>query len=151
MKKRGLSPVVATVLLVSLALVLAVIIFLWARAFIPDAIEKEGRNIASSCEEVQFLVDALSFEKEVHIENTGYIPLWGVEIREKGFLGGEIKKVEEFGRSVKSGQTETIDNVEGLEAGSTIIVVPVLLGETSGGRQAYVCDEDYGVESVVQS
>ena len=44
-KKRGLSPVIASVLLILLVLVLASIIFLWARGFIGEQIEKFGEPI----------------------------------------------------------------------------------------------------------
>ena len=44
-EKRGLSPVIATVLLVGIALVLASIVFLWAKNFIGEAVTKEGREI----------------------------------------------------------------------------------------------------------
>ena len=43
--KRGLSPVIASVLLIALVLVLASIIFMWARGFISEQIEKFGNPV----------------------------------------------------------------------------------------------------------
>ncbi|MBU0761307.1 MAG: hypothetical protein KJ858_06510, partial [Nanoarchaeota archaeon] len=57
-KRRALSPVIATVLLIAIALVLAVIIFLWARSFIGEGLEKDGRAIDKACENVVFNADA---------------------------------------------------------------------------------------------
>ena len=76
--KKGLSPVIATVLLVSIALVLAVIIFLWARSFVAEQIEKGGRVVEMACEDVKFLAEAYS--GQLMIENVGSVPLFGVEI-----------------------------------------------------------------------
>lgn len=40
--KRGLSPIIATVLLIFLVLILASIVFLWARGFFSEQLEKGG-------------------------------------------------------------------------------------------------------------
>jgi flagellin-like protein len=155
MKKRGLSPVIATVLLVSIALVLAVIIFLWARSNINETIEKENQNIELVCEQVSFVAEAFASEGKLWIENTGNVALWGVEVRIK--RTGEISGVHEFvGRNsagdstVNPGQTKDIDFSDAGH-GETIIVSPILLGKSKENKDSvpHICDIEYGYETIV--
>ena len=67
MDRRGLSPIIATVLLISLVLVLASIIFLWARAFLPEQIQKFESPIEDACKNVVF--DASVSENIITIQN----------------------------------------------------------------------------------
>lgn len=149
-KKRGLSPVIATVLLVSLALVLAVIVFLWARAFIPEAIEKQGQSIELACEQTQFNAEA--YDGILAVENTGSIPIYGVEIREKRFIG-DVVQAEELSQNpnLEPGQSAQVDLPGGIEQDAQIIVVPILIGKNDNDEvRSYPCDEEYGVEITVQ-
>ena len=40
-KKKGLSPVIATTLLILMAVIIALIIFLWVKAFVGEKIQKD--------------------------------------------------------------------------------------------------------------
>ncbi|MBU0761090.1 MAG: hypothetical protein KJ600_04585 [Nanoarchaeota archaeon] len=145
-KKRGLSPVIATVLLVSIALVLAVIIFLWARSFIAETVLKGGERVELMCEDVGFLAEA--YGEQLLIENIATVPIYGVEIRVLG--SGEIREVAPTtGGTIEAGQTMSFDLPVGISSGETIIAVPILLGETDEEQVPYICDIDYGVEAVV--
>tara|TARA_Y100000310_G_C20698107_1_gene827174 strand:+ start:3174 stop:3638 length:465 start_codon:yes stop_codon:yes gene_type:complete len=145
--KRGLSPVIATILLVSIALILAIIIFLWARQVVSEKIEKFEEPIENACDDTRF--DAEASGGKVHIVNRGSVALYGVEIREKGVGKVETVKpfLEEGKTTISQGETESVDLPSGVE--NEIIVVPVILGETSSFKKAYVCDVDYGIETVV--
>jgi flagellin-like protein len=149
-EKRGLSPVIATILLVSLALVLAVIVFLWARAFIPETIQKEGRAIELSCEEVSFNAEAFATDGEVSVENTGQIPIYGIEIRKKQFLG-DISQAEQFSDEILTGQSINAPLPADIVFGDTIILIPILVGEGKDGHTSYPCGMDYGIEIEVNS
>ncbi len=83
-EKRGLSPIVATVLLIALAIVLAMIVFLWARGFISEQIEKRGEPIDQICELVNIQVDYSSSGSNIEliVVNMGSIPVHSVEVRE---------------------------------------------------------------------
>ena len=148
MNRKALSPVIATILLVSIALVLALIIFLWAKSFVGDAIEKDGQAVELVCEDVNFKAEA--YGTKLYIENIGNVPLYGVEIRKKELIG-EVKNVETFTESVAAGETsEGIQlSIEDIDAGDTIIVVPILLGETNEYKKAHVCEKDFGEEIIV--
>ncbi|MCA9485737.1 MAG: hypothetical protein KC506_02750 [Nanoarchaeota archaeon] len=153
-EKRGLSPVIATILLVSIALVLAVIIFLWARSNIQEQIEKGGQDVELVCDQVRFVAQAFDSTDELWIENTGGVALWGVEVRIK--RTGEISGVYEIeggpggANTINPGQTKPLDFSDASE-GDVLIVVPILLGKSVENRDSvpHICDIDYGVEIVV--
>lgn len=149
MKKRGLSPVIATMLLISLALILAVIIFFWARSFIGESISKQGSAIQNLCDDLSFETDADSSTGELRIENLGDVSIYGVEIRKQGL--GEVSAIATLNgvTTITAGQTQSFTLPGGIVGGDRILVVPVLLGESSEGAKTHVCDEDYGFEIVV--
>jgi len=155
--KRGLSPVIATVLLISLALILAVIVFLWARGFIEEKIQKFEEPIERACEDVSFSVDIDSSSNEIKLTNIGTVPLYGVEIRKKSDLG-LISKVgtasfDKQGIGIPKGAEETSQiNNEGsvkIIQKDVALIIPILLGETEEFKKSYVCDEKFGEEVVV--
>jgi flagellin-like protein len=147
-KKKGLSPVMATILLVAIALILAVIIFLWARNFIGETITKNERNIEQSCDEVNFVAEA--YGGNLYLENTGSVPIYAVEMKVKRVLG-DIEDLEEFqGTGVKSGETGSVSLPSQVSSGDSVIVIPVLLGETTTKKKPHPCDEVYGEEIIVE-
>ena len=91
--KRALSPVIATLLLVSITLVLAAVVFFWARHFIGEAITKEGEKIELLCDDVRFVAEA--YGGKLQLQNTGTVPIYAVEIRKKA-LFGDVSTVGEF-------------------------------------------------------
>src|SRR3989344_3755796 len=86
--KRGLSPVIATVLLVLLALVLALIIFLWVRSWLGEKIQKDlGEGmilIEEACKNVGYkgevVKDTVGGSVEVLVENTKNVPIYGIKL-----------------------------------------------------------------------
>ncbi|MFH1425719.1 MAG: archaellin/type IV pilin N-terminal domain-containing protein [archaeon] len=149
LRKKGLSPVIATVLLVSIAVILAVIIFFWARHFVAEKVEKEGQAIELLCDDVSFSADAYGFK--LYVENTGSVPLYGMEIKKKGTFGTEVLGPKIFEHSsLPAGETGEID-IAGIGVGERLVVVPILLGTVleKTKKLPHVCDEDYGVEIYV--
>ena len=141
--KRGISPVVATTLLVSITIILAVIVFFWARSFISETIEKNDRAIEMSCDDVAFLMEAR--RGNLTVNNIGDVPIWAVEMRVRG--KGEIKEIGQTSDGIKSGETKVFALPAGASPGDTIIAVPILLGETEQKRLSYICDADYGIST----
>ena len=142
--KRGLSPIIATVLLISLALVLALIIFIWARSVIKEKIEKFGATIEFACKDVSFNAELESSGK-VNVNNLGNVPLYGIEVRKKGL--GVIRNVGagyfDDGLPKGSGKTAYIE-LGSPSVGEEFIIVPILLGETDKYKKPYTCSEDFG-------
>jgi len=121
-KKRGISPVIATMLLISIALLLAVIIFLWAKAFLDERIQKDlgggPEPIESFCKDVNIAAEAFTTDKVVtqcegilpqnnqgcsyvRVVNRGNIPVHGLEIREKA--SNSVKSVGTFSKKADDG------------------------------------------------
>ena len=142
--KRGLSPVIATVLLISLALVLAVIIFLWAKGFVKEKAQKFGEAIELACDDIDFVaeVDNGGFVK---VNNVGNVPIYKVEIRKRSV--GTVKSLgtAEFGDGIPKGSTKSSrESVGGVVGGDKLIAVPIILGETESYKKPYTCAEEFG-------
>lgn len=81
--KKGVSPVIATVLLVALVLVMALIIFLWARGFLTEQLQKNGLDVANVCSQVTYTSELVSTTEgyELKIANNGNIPIYQFEAK----------------------------------------------------------------------
>ena len=156
MGKRGLSPIIATMLLILIAVILAAIIFWWVRQFVKESVTKDlgggEQPIDSFCSEVNFNADIES--GELTVQNNGQVPIYGIEIKKKGFasvssLGEAVSRY----LGVKSGETYTFGQSEYMgtppSSGDSVLLVPVLLGQGRDAEKAYPCDDKYGVEAQV--
>ena len=151
-EKRWLSPVIATVLLIALVLVLAVIIFLWAKSFISERIEKfPGQAIEDTCAKVSF--DAVYYldgtTPTLEVNNRGNIAIYGLSIKQKKQSGNS--KMYNYNFSVDSGKSAkgVIDYslYDSSDPTSSIIIYPVVLGTVQGKslNKQYTC-LDNGIE-----
>jgi FlaG/FlaF family flagellin (archaellin) len=150
MKKRektGLSPVIATVLLISIVVAIGMIIFLWARGFVKEEGTKFGKNIKLSCEDVEF---EASYQGEVlSIVNSGNVPIYRVKLKISSAGGFETKELtasngwEDLG--IKQGQTYT-GSVTITGSPDKILIIPVLIGNSGSGQKIYTCEDRYGYE-----
>lgn len=161
MQKKGVSPVIATVLLILITIIIAVIILLWARSFIGESIEKSfggaTEPIQHFCSEVDFVADVAvdpdnSKRLLIDITNRKDVPIYGIEVRQVS--SSSKVKVGNLGiasdSAVTSGETERIAilGTSGFLKDQTFSITPALLGEVeSGARRAfYICEDKYGVE-----
>jgi flagellin-like protein len=150
--KKGLSPVVATVMLVVLAVIVAIIIFLWARSLIGEVPTKFDRPIDEACDTIVVRAEAFQEDGEVYVVNEGNVPIYGFQVNKKG--AGEISQTEEKFRGTLS-PGETLSENEGIPFPSgtitddVLVLVPIILGETSDFKEEYTCDSSYGVEVTV--
>lgn len=150
LSRRGLSPVIASALLIALAIVLALIIFFWAKTFFQEKILKENRDISFSCEKVSFEAEAIG--RKLRVTNTGSIPINGFEIRKEQFFG-VVKKVEPISAGVLTGETAELDlpAPPAVSTGDKIVVMPILLGQSENGeRKAYVCSREFSKQVEVR-
>ncbi len=151
--KKALSPVIATVLLISIALVLAVIIFIWASSFITEVVQKNEEPVENSCDDIRFRAEADSNQKTIFIVNEGNIPLYGLEvnIKTRGGISSGIKEYDKTGRTILSGSGENaeIDLKEDIDSGDELVLVPIILGEGKNSKVMHVCDSKFGIEATV--
>jgi len=144
LKKRGISPVVATVLLIVIVIILALIIFLWAKGFVKESIMKEGENVKFVCEDVSL---ELSYSDNIlRISNNGNVPVYRVEL--KGKKGGSIKNInipEDKNTGIRIGKSWELSLSESYEE---IYVYPVILGKLGNREKPYTCKNKFVVENI---
>ncbi|MBX4211887.1 hypothetical protein KW787_00315 [Candidatus Pacearchaeota archaeon] len=149
MEKRGLSPVIATVMLIALALIIALIIFLWAKNFIKEVPQKFGEPVDRACAQVSIDAEITGdIERKISLINRGNVPVYGVEIRKKDAVEGSIKNIATLPTTIKNGETgEATIAGDGSDVSGEVIVYPILLGESKSGqnKRPYTCGEQYGV------
>jgi flagellin-like protein len=141
-KKKGLSPVIATVLLISIALILAVIIFMWARNFVSEKVQKFSEPVEDACEQISF--DAQAHAGKIDIVNRGNVALYAVDVRKKS--AGTIGVMQFEKSTIGEGETASLVFDSAPEDGVELLVVPIILGEANGYKKSYTCDEKYGIQ-----
>jgi len=143
--KRGLSPVIATTLLVAISLVLAMIIFLWAKGVVGEAIEKDGVAIEIKCEDIVFTADITEDPSNpsgfglISIQNDGNIPLYGVDVKKVG--AGTIGSKSIFEHTIPNGDSIVDIELEDIEviSGDEFTVIPIIVGTSDAGNKQYPC------------
>lgn len=146
--KRGLSPVIATILLVGLVVVSGTIIFTWVRGLTQESVIKFDQNIQLVCGNVEFEAAYSKPDGEegrIEISNTGNVPIYDFQVKLSDSSGGFLtKKMREYdGWSVSglnSGGAATVNsgNLDYPE----IKLIPILAGTAQSGSQAsFTCDE----------
>ncbi|MFH1326971.1 MAG: archaellin/type IV pilin N-terminal domain-containing protein [archaeon] len=155
-KEKGVSPVIATVLLVAMVIVIALIVFLWIKGIGGEVITKfEGQNIEIVCGEVDFSSDYVN--DKIHISNTGNVPIYSMKVKIEEPGGYETY---DLGTQLPSGwppfglnQGEIFnsrDIGEYVGSAEVLVLTPVLMGSSDKGERAFVCDEgQHGYEIAV--
>jgi len=159
MLKRGVSPVVATVLLIVIVVVLAGIIFLWARGFLSESAVKGDRVVETSCADVKFEAQIISNADEclnvaggsaaIDINNIGNVPIYGVQVLKYDSDTGsiDIKVVDKpfNGGTITVGKSTSTCLEISVSAQDSFRVVPKLLAEKGDTKIAYTCPEKDGI------
>lgn len=155
MKKRGVSPVIATVLLIGIVVVIGLIVFMWLRGIQEEAITKfDGTNVKIVCEDVSF--DASYSNGFIYLLNDGNVPIYKIKAKITGAGTQDTVYVDD--PSIAGSENDW--NKEGLlqgdrysgsfgVSGSTALLVPVLIGSTADGNKAYTCDDRFGKEITI--
>ena len=163
MKKRGVSPVVATVLLIVIVVVLAGIIFLWARGFLSESAVKGDRVVEMSCSDVKFEAQIVSDAQEclnsdgseylaaIDINNIGNVHIYGVKVLSYDSSRGSIDDIALVNQQFEGG-TVTIGKsaylcLEGVDLNpqDTFRVIPKLLAQRGDSKIVYTCPEKDGI------
>jgi flagellin-like protein len=149
--KKGLSPVIATVLLVMIAIVIALIILLWAKDVFKEKTLKFGSNIENSCGDIIFQAEAVSDDQTINIVNEGTIPIYGIKLNQKG-LGFSSERAL-FSNTIGTGETVNIEATVlatdlQLSQNDEFTVYPILIGEAGETKKTYVC-EAQGLDIIV--
>ena len=134
MKKRGLSPLIATVLLVAIAVIALGLIFVWFNTIKTEQIQKFGIPIGEQCNKLDFKIELSS--NKITIENNGEISIYGInlEINKDGDIITRFLRPQDgfIGSKESDFVTATTADLSGKI--ESIVAVPVILGETSSGE-----------------
>ncbi|MBI2631982.1 hypothetical protein HYW75_03190 [Candidatus Pacearchaeota archaeon] len=168
-EKKGLSPVIATTLLILIAIIIAIIILLWIKQFIGEKAEKNlgggPVDLESVCKDVVFDADAkIAVNTEdpnkkdlvIHVGNKGNVPIYGIEIRKKSLTSvssvGAVNTLH-LNLAITSGEDEDMKLLKidtgKINVGDNFIIVPIVLGENNKAKKAFVCGEEFGIAAVV--
>lgn len=154
-KKRGISPVIATVLLVAMVVVIGLIIFLWFRGITKEAVTKfGGTNIELVCEDVEFLSDYSTATGILSISNIGNVPIFGMKARISEQGGYETLNVNDLSVGwpeigLRQGGTFSGNLLAEFTGADQVLLIPVLMGTSAQGEQTYVCEDKYGQDLIV--
>ncbi len=150
MKKRektGLSPVIATILLISIVVVIGTIIFLWARGFVKEEGMKSGENVKLSCPKVDFRA---SYEGSTLSIVNDNVPVWRVNLKiysDGGYTTKQLTEANDWDEDIGLRQGRTYTGTVSLSGSpDRILVIPVLLASSGSGQKIYTCEDQYGYE-----
>ncbi|MEM3405764.1 MAG: archaellin/type IV pilin N-terminal domain-containing protein [Candidatus Pacearchaeota archaeon] len=137
--KRAISPVIATLLLVVIVIILVLIVFIWAKSFIKESIQKKEKPAQQVCGEIRLEVYYNKDSGEISFSNIGNYPIYSLQLRLKE--KGKIKNYE-INKSILIGAGESIKD-DSLKNKDSIEVIPVILGENEKGKKTqYTCKEN---------
>jgi len=149
MKKKGVSPVIATILLIALVVIIGLIIFTWFKSLTQEAVTKfDNENIKLVCERVSF--DASYSNGDLIISNLGNVPIWDfdVKIEEPGsFFTESISSLSIDWPKTGLNQGGIFSEDVPIGNADKITLIPILRGVTDEGiEKTEVCDERHGKE-----
>jgi flagellin-like protein len=147
-EKKALSPVVATILLIAMTIVIALIVFLWFRGLTEEQITKfGGTNIKIVCDDVYFEASYSSASQELLIRNSGNVPIYNFKIKEMNggsYTTNDLKDLStEWSANYQTGLNQGMSFSDEISiTGDEIVLIPVLIGNSDKGKKTYVCDEN---------
>jgi len=147
LNKKGISPVIASVLLIAIVIVIALIVFLWLRGMTEEAITKfDGTNVKLVCQNIKF--DTSYSGREIYISNTGNVPIYKMKARISSDKTGAYSTVYIENNWPKFGLSKGQDysGILKTQPGDKILIIPVLLGKTNKGDKTHTCGDQQGVE-----
>ena len=150
LNKRGVSPVIATILLIAMVIVIALILFLWLRGLTQEAVTKFDKNVELVCGDIQF--DADYSAGRLTVSNIGNIPIYDIKIKILDDKNYETKNLNTLSSNwpntgLNPGKVFS-DDIS--VTGESITLIPVLIGRGESGEKSYTCDESrYGYEIIL--
>ena len=153
-KKKGISPVVATTLLIAIVVFIALIIFLWFRGVVGDYGVKFGKNIELVCEDVEIDAGYSTSSGDLFITNDGNVPIFKINLK---ISRAGSYQTEDLSNLVDDWPREGLDqggvfsgNIALTDSPNSITLIPVLIGTSDKGeKKAFTCGEEYGYEILI--
>ena len=144
-KKKGLSPIITTVILIALVIAIISIVFFWFRGMVEEGVTKFGKNIQLVCEDIEF--KATYENGMLSLVNEGNIPIYNINV--KITKDGNYETIDlrtnlawpseglrqGIAKEINIGQQESDQNLE---------LTPVLVGTSQSGKKMFICGGQYG-------
>ncbi len=145
-QKRAVSPVIASVFLIILVMVLATIVFMWAKEFFKEDIAKFDQPIENSCEKVN--LKAKIIEGNLYVQNNGQVPVYKIKLKKES--SGNIDLIEypegDLDKNLlEIGEAEIFDDADLTDVNS---IIAILRGKIKSGKiKEYICaDTEFYIE-----
>jgi len=159
--KKGLSAIIATVLLIALSLTLAAFIFMWMVSFVSEQIEVGGKPVEEVCKSVSFVVDG-EYDKStgglaalgddggnkdtgaqagddngaknlsLQVVNRGNVDIKGMEVRFNSGGKSSFSTVYLFDAPIADASSVQVFEIE--EGVTELILYPVVIGSVVGKK-----------------
>ena len=143
MSKKAISPIIATIILITIVITTAIIIFNFSINLIPEPILLSGYPIENFCTNLKF--EAGLFGDDLEIINQDSIPFQGINIkisREGSLIPINILQLIESGKSISISLSASSILIQ---SGDTLIITPVLQGQTEKGKTSmFTCPDSSG-------
>ena len=145
--KKGISPVIATVLLIGMVVVIGLITFIWFRGMVGESVTKFGKNIQLVCDDVKF--DASYSSGTLSLVNTGNVPIFKISMKlsEDGEHTTEQIDIDPEGIGLKQGGA--FSGSISVGNSNKITLIPILIGTSDKGKRTYICGGQYGKEIIL--
>ncbi len=151
MERRGVTPIIATVLLIGIVIALGSIVFFWFSGFTQEAVTKfSGENVQLVCKDVKFEA-SYSSGGDLAVSNTGNVPIYSFNVQILGAAGTfttqDMKNMISNwpNTGLKQGGVFSGNILSKVTGANQIILIPILRGSVSGGDQkSYTCPDQYG-------
>lgn len=151
MKKRGLSPVVATLLLIAIVVVISIIVFTWVKSIGGEYITKfngnNQENVQLVCNDVQF--DAQYVTNTITITNTGNVPIYQMKAKLEGSGSHHTITLSDSWPKTGLNPGDVYTGSLSLSGATKLTLIPVLVGQASSGRKTYTCSDSQGKEIAI--
>ena len=143
MKKRAISQIVSTILLIALVVAIAIIIIIWSRGITGEVITIQGQSIILTCNDVIF--DFSYSSGTLFITNDGNVPIYGMTLviySDKDSTAQNIRDLSANWPENGLEQGGAFSDSITFDAGVTKVdLIPILKGETDKGKEKeYICE-----------
>lgn len=149
--KRGLAPIIATVLLILMVVALVTLIFIWAKGFVGERTNDYEQSMEKICSAIDFgaEVSGVAPNYDLEILNRGNIDILSFKI--KMSLKGDVE-ISDLNLSVGSSKIEKTNVALIMSDGNypdVVEIVPVTNSVANGGtsKKPFICFND-GVELI---
>lgn len=147
MRKKGVSSVVATVVLIALVMTMAATIIIWSTGITEKitggSITLQGKNIALTCNDIIF--EFSYTEGKLYLKNPGNLLIYGMKLRIYSDGSYETQDIKDLTPNwpedgLKPGGAFS-DSITFDAEVNEVVLIPILIGKTDNGKESeYVCE-----------